>query len=83
MTDVSTDLIAVDHEVVCRDEGFEDDHPAGVGGPLKQRVSQLRNVHVHLVGTVDEIYRGDKTMQESLRSFTPHASRRHELLLRY
>lgn len=43
--------------MVCCDEGFEDDHPAGVGGPFEQRVGQLRNVHVHLVGAVDEIYR--------------------------
>lgn len=59
---MDTDLVAVDHEVMCRDEGLEDDHPAGVGGPLKQRVSQLRNVHVHLVGTVDQIYKGDEIM---------------------
>lgn len=50
-----TDLIAIDHEMMRSDEGFEDDYPAGVGGPLEQRVSQLRNVHVHLVSTVDEI----------------------------
>jgi len=48
-------LIAVDHEVLCGDEGLEDHHPASVGGPLKQRVRQLRNVHVHLVGAVDQI----------------------------
>jgi hypothetical protein len=29
-------LIAIDHEVLCGDEGLEDHHPAGVGGPLKQ-----------------------------------------------
>lgn len=61
IVDFSTDLIAVDHEVVSRDEGFEDDHPAGVSGPLEQRVSQLRNVHVHLIGTVDEIYKEENT----------------------
>lgn len=48
-------LIAVDHEVVCSDEGLKHNHPAGVGGPLKQRVSQLGNVHVHLVGAVNQI----------------------------
>lgn len=74
MVDISTDLIAIDHEVVCCNEGFEDDHPAGVGGPLKQGVSQLRNVHIHLVGTVDEIYKGNqkKKKQESVRYFIPH-----------
>ncbi len=49
------DLIAVDHNVVCSDEGFEHDHPAGVGGALEQRVSQLRDVHIHLVGALDQI----------------------------
>lgn len=44
------------------DKRFEDDHPAGVGGPLKKRVSQLRNVDIHFIGTVDEIYNRDKTM---------------------
>lgn len=61
MADITTDLITIDHEVVCRDEGFEDDYPAGISGPLEQRVSQLRNVHVHLIGTVDEIYKEEKT----------------------
>lgn len=69
MADIRTDLVAIDHEVVRRDEGFEDDHPAGVGGPLEQRVGQLRNVHVHLVGAVDEICAGDQTAQESLHYF--------------
>lgn len=48
-------LVTVDHEVVCSDEGFKHNHPAGVGGPLKQRVSQLGNVHVHLVGAMNQI----------------------------
>lgn len=41
--------------MVCSDEGFKHNHPAGVGGPLKQRVSQLGNVHVHLVGAMNQI----------------------------
>ncbi len=48
-------LVAVDHEVVCGDQRLKHDHPACVGGPLKQRVGQLRDVHVHLVGAVDQI----------------------------
>lgn len=54
---MASHLIAVDHEVVCGDKGLEHDHPAGVGGPLKQGVRQLGNVHVHLVGAVDQIFR--------------------------
>lgn len=49
-------LVAIDHEVVCGDEGLKHNHPAGIGRPLKQRVSQLGNVHVHLVGAVDQIW---------------------------
>lgn len=50
------DLVAVDHNVVCGDEGFEQDHPAGVGGALKQRVGQLRDVNIHLIGALDQIW---------------------------
>lgn len=50
------DLIAVDHKVVCGDERFEHDHPAGVGGALEQSVSQLRDVDIHLVGALDQIW---------------------------
>lgn len=45
-----TNLIAIDTHVVCGDEGLEDDHPAGVGGSLKQCVSHLRDVHVGGIG---------------------------------
>lgn len=42
--------------MVRGDERLEHNHPAGVGGPLEQRVGQLGNVHVHLVGAVDQIW---------------------------
>lgn len=48
-------LIAVHHEVMCGDKSLEDNHPARVGRALKQRVGQLGNAHVHLIGTVDKI----------------------------
>ena len=48
---VSTaNLVAVDTHVMGGDEGLEDDHPAGVGGSLEQRVSHLGDVHVGGVG---------------------------------
>lgn len=40
----------MDTHVMGGDEGLEDDHPACIGGPLKQRVSHLRDVHVGGVG---------------------------------
>lgn len=43
-------LIAVDTHVMTGDKGLEDDHPAGIGGPFKQRVSHLRDVHVGGIG---------------------------------
>lgn len=46
----ATDLVAMDTHVVCGDERFEDDHPAGIHGPLEQSVSHLWDVHVGLVG---------------------------------
>lgn len=56
----SADLVAVDHQVVCGGEGFKHNHPAGVGSPLKQGVSQLRDVHVHLVGALNQIWGENK-----------------------
>lgn len=49
------DLVAIDHDVMRGDERFEHDHPAGVGGPFEQRVRQLRDVHIHLVCTLNQI----------------------------
>lgn len=63
-------LVAVHHEVVRGDEGFEDHHPAGVGRALKQRVGQLGNVHVHLIGAVDQIWPtgGGETQRRVIRT---------------
>ena len=59
-------LVAVHHEVVGGNERFEDHHPAGVGCALKQRVRQLGNVHVHLIGAVDQIWRAQKHNTETV-----------------
>lgn len=48
-------LIAVDHEMVGSDEGLEDHDPAGISGPLKQGVCQLWDVHIHLIGALDQV----------------------------
>lgn len=45
-----TYFIAVHAHVVGGDEGLEDHHPAGVGGPLEKRVGHLGDVHVGGVG---------------------------------
>lgn len=37
------------------DEGLEDDHPAGIGGALEQRVGHLGDVHVGGVGGRHEV----------------------------
>lgn len=52
---MSADLVAIDHQMVCGGEWFKHNHPAGVGSSLKQRVSQLRDVHVHLVCVLNQI----------------------------
>lgn len=62
-------LVAINHEVVCGDKRLENHHPAGVGGPLKQRVSQLGNVHVHLIGAVDQIWRERENNQRQRASW--------------
>lgn len=43
-------LVAMDTHVMSGGEGLEDDHPAGIGGSLKQCVSHLRDVHVGGIG---------------------------------
>lgn len=43
-------LVAVDAHMMGGDEGLEDDHPAGVGGALEQRVGHLGDVDVGGVG---------------------------------
>lgn len=43
-------LVAMDAQVMSGDEGLEDDHPAGIGGSLEQRVSHLRDVYVGGIG---------------------------------
>lgn len=40
----------MDTHMMSGDEGLEDDHPAGIGGSLKQCVSHLRDVHVGGIG---------------------------------
>lgn len=43
-------LVAMDTQMVSGDERLEDDHPAGIGGALKQCVSHLRDVHIGGIG---------------------------------
>lgn len=52
---MSADLVAIYHQMVCGGEGLEHNHPAGVGRSLKQGVSQLRDVHIHLIRALDQI----------------------------
>lgn len=64
-------LVSVHHEVVGGDKGFEDHHPAGVGRALEQRVCQMGNVHVHLIGAVDQIWQsggGRKGVTQPLKT---------------
>lgn len=60
----SPDLVAVHHQVVRRSERLEDDHPAGVGGSFKQHVSQLRDVHIHLVCALDQVCGGKQQKED-------------------
>lgn len=78
-------LVAVHHEVVGGDKGFEDHHPAGVGCALKQRVRQLGNVHVHLIGAVDQIWvreRGGRKKEKKKDDRELHNSRQQRAVVR-
>ena len=48
-------LVAVHHEVVCRDERFENHNPAVTGRALQQRVCQVGDADVQLIGAVDQV----------------------------
>lgn len=45
-----THLIAMDTYVMSGGKGLENDHPAGIGGSLKQCVSHLRDVYIGSIG---------------------------------
>lgn len=54
----STHLVAVHHEVVCGDERFENYDPAAAAAALQQRVGQVGDADVQLIGAVDQIWSG-------------------------
>lgn len=65
----SAHLVAVHHEVVCGDERFENYYPAVTGCALHQRVCQVGDADVQLIGAVDQVWRtqsrgGKKSMCE-------------------
>lgn len=55
------------HDVVCGDQGLENHHPAGIAGPLHQRISHLGDVHGGLLGGLDEVWLGDRRGQKMHR----------------
>ena len=38
------------------DQGLEHHHPAGIGGPLKQSVRHLWDVHIGLLGGLNQVW---------------------------
>lgn len=57
-------LAAIHHEVVRGDERFEDHDPAVAGGALQQRVCQVGDADVQLIGAVNQVWRGGGTKAE-------------------
>lgn len=53
-------LVAVHHEVVCGDERFENHDPAVAGRALQQRVCQVGDADVQLIGAVDQVWGTEK-----------------------
>ena len=47
-------LVAMNHDVVCGDQGFKNHHPAGVAGSLHQHVGHLGDVHVGFLGGLNQ-----------------------------
>lgn len=66
-------LVAVHHEVVRGDERFEDHDPAAAGGALQQRVCQVGDADVQLIGAVNQVWGGVKAqMQRKCSAACPH-----------
>lgn len=60
-------LVAVHHEVVGGDERFENHDPAVAGGALQQRVCQMGDADVQLIGAVNQVWEGGgHTKQRSM-----------------
>lgn len=53
----SAHLVAIHHEVVRGDERFENHYPAVAGCALQQRVCQVGDADVQLIGAVDQVWR--------------------------
>lgn len=53
----SAHLVAVHHEVVCGDEGFENHNPAVGSRSLQECVRQMGDADVQLIGAVDQVCR--------------------------
>lgn len=53
-------LVAIHHEVVCGDERFENHDPAAAGRALQQRVCQVGDADVQLIGAVDQVWGNTK-----------------------
>ena len=47
-------LVAESHEVVCQDEGFEDNHPAGIVESGRHHVHQYGNLTVGVIGKLEQ-----------------------------
>lgn len=44
--------------MVCGDERFEDHDPAAAAAALQQRVGQVGDADIQLIGAVDQVWRG-------------------------
>lgn len=79
----STHLVAVHHEVVCGDERFEDHDPAAAAAALQQRVGQVGDADVQLIGAVDQIWRGrEREKQGHMVSAEQQPSNQEEVHLK-
>lgn len=58
-------LVAIHHEVVGGDERFENHNPAVAGGALQQRICQVGDADVQLIGAVYQVWWGG-TKQRSM-----------------
>lgn len=61
-------LVAVHHEVMCGDERFENHDPAVAGRALQQRVCQVGDADVQLIGAVDQVWGTEKKQTKNKTS---------------
>lgn len=59
---MTTDLVAIVHQIVNCNQSFEHNHPVGILSSLNQNVGHLWHGHVRLIGALQQIWHKSVTI---------------------